>query len=378
MRGNEGRRIALCVMTLALGSPAAAQTAAAGRWEVELHGGGILPTNPAGGVVSLPGPGAVFTTATTNPLPPPESRREPSWYFGDGALLFNQAVAALGQLPGRIVPLDPVLGRSLGERRSGGNIGMRVSRVLTPRLSAEFGVDYGFARLRITPANRDALEATRASFIPAFTGMITFNPNRVLNSVTSTAALEDGGAREVVSSGALLVKLRTSGAIIPYATLGVGLVSVMGGMPSAAVRGNYQFRLPGGPPINETDNVTVSDDRGRHRAAGILGGGVKYDVSSRWGLRFDARVIISKTTASTALDASPDVALGLTPVGRGVLGGNPSIQFTNNSTDPVTALGVTAVAASTLTGPAVTGARTFTGSGAESRTNIAFGVFWRF
>jgi len=373
MRG-EGRLVVLCVMALVFGSSAVAQTVGA-RWEVEVHGGGMLPSNPTGGTVSLPPPGAVFMTAVANPS---ESRREPSWYFGDGALLFNQAVAALAQLPDRIVPLDPVLGRSLGERRSGGSVGMRVSRMLTPRLSAELGIDYGFERLRIAPENSETIEATRASFIPAFEGMIRFNPNRVLNSVTSSATLEEGGARELISSGALLINLRTNGALIPYAAIGVGLASITGEMPAARMLGNYQFRLPAGPPVNETDTVTVSDGRDRHTAAGILGGGVKYNVSSRWGLRFDARVTISKSHASTILDATPNVALGITPAGRGALGGNPSIQFSNNSTDPVLSMGLTAVAASSLTGPPVTGARTFVGTGAVNRTNITFGAFWRF
>ena len=105
--------------------------------------------------------------------------------------------------------------------------------------------------------------------------MIRFNPNRVLNSVTSSATLEDGGAREIVSSGAVLVNLRSSGAVIPYAAIGAGLVSITGDMPSVVMLGNYQFRLPAGPPVDETDNVTVSDGRDRHTAAGILGGGVK-------------------------------------------------------------------------------------------------------
>jgi hypothetical protein len=373
MRG-ERRLIVLCVMALVVGSSAAAQTAG-GRWEVEVHGGGMLPSNPTGGTVSLPPPGAVFTTAVANPS---ESRREPSWYFGDGALLFNQAVTALAQLPGLIVPLDPVLGRSLGEGKSGGSLGIRAGRLLTPRLSAEISVDYGFARPRIAPANTEALEATRASFIPAFEGMIRFNPNRVLNSVTSVATLEDGSARELISSGALLINLRNAGALMPYAAIGAGVVSVTGEMPSVVLRGNYQFRLPAGPPVNESDTVTVSDGRGRHTAAGILGGGVKYYVSSRWGLRFDTRVTISKSNETTILDATPNVALGITPAGRGALGGNPSIQFSNNSTDPVLSMGLTAVAASSLTGPAVTGFRTFAGSGAESRTNVTFGAFWRF
>jgi hypothetical protein len=125
------------------------------------------------------------------PASPLPSRYEPSWYFGDGTLLFNQAATALGQLPDLIVPLDSVLAGPLGAHRGGGSVGVRVSRVLTSRLTAEFSVDYGFATLRITPANGEAIETTRASFIQAWS-VILFNRNRVLNGLTSTATLADG------------------------------------------------------------------------------------------------------------------------------------------------------------------------------------------
>ena len=372
---------------VAVASPAAAQTANSGQWEIEVHGGGMLPTNPTAGTVSLPGPGPVFTTAVTQGTPPvlvvASSRRESSWYFGDGAILFNQVASALAasggaQFPGRITTLDPILGRSLGERRRGGSIGARVSRVLTPRLSAELSVDYSLARLQITQANSDSIEATRASFIPAFNGLITFNPNRMLNSLTSTAALESGGGHQLFTSGALIINLRTIGDVIPYATVGASLVSTTGKTPSATLKGNYQFLIQTSAPFNETDNVTVRDARDDRTVAGILGGGVRYHVSPRWGIRLDARVSLSKNTASTVLDATPNVALGLLPTGRAVLNANPTIQFSNNSSDPVTNQGVTAVAASTLTGSALTGLRTFSGSGVSSHTNITAGIFWRF
>ena len=105
---------------------------------------------------------------------------------------------------------------------------------------------------------------------------------------------------------------------------------------------------------------------------------MKYHVSPRWGLRLDARVSLNKNTASTVVDAAPNVTLGLLPAGRLVLNTDPTLQFSNNSSDPVTALSVTAVAASTLTGPAITGLRTFSGSGISSHTNITAGIFWRF
>lgn len=163
--------LARCLMTLvAAASPVEAQTTDARKWEIEFHGGGVWPTSPTGGTVSLPGPGQVFTTATGATLPPPSSRRQSSWYFGDGAVLFNQAASALANqatialaLPWRIATLDPVLGRSLGEWRRGGSFGASVSRTLTPRFGAELRFNYNLARLRITQPNSDAIEATRVS-----------------------------------------------------------------------------------------------------------------------------------------------------------------------------------------------------------------------
>lgn len=357
--------------------PAKAQSNDERKWEFEVRAGGVWPTNPADGTTSLPGPGQVFTTAT-GATPLPSSRRESSWYFGDGAILFNQAVSALAMLPGRIATLDPVLARPLGARKPGPSVGISVSRALTRRLGAELSLDYRRAPSHITESNSNAIEATRASFVPAFEGMIRFNRNRVLNSVTSTAALEDGHGRQLAATGALIVNLRTAGDVIPYAAIGAGLISTGGAMPSTTLRGNYQFVLGGGAPINETDIVRVTAARDDRTWAGIFGGGLKYHVSPRWGIRLDARVGVSKNVGNTLLDAAPSVTLGLQPAGHGALGAEPSIQFSNNSSDPVTSLGVTAIAASTLTGPAITGFRTFSSSGIVSHTNLLIGAFWRF
>ncbi|MEP6917910.1 MAG: hypothetical protein ABJC89_19850 [Acidobacteriota bacterium] len=377
---------------LATVSPAAAQTADPGKWEIEVHAGGIVPTNPAAGTVSLPGPGQAFSTIAiyTPPGPPTitvaSSRRESSWYFGDGAILFNQAAVALETskvgmttpFPGRIATLDPVLARALGERRRAATVGARVSRDLTPRLAAELSVDYGLAPLQLTQANGAAIEATRASFIPAFTGLITGNPGRVLKSLTSTAALETGRGHQLFTSGGLVINLKTTGAIIPYATVAASLISTIGRMPAAILTGHYQFLNPTGSPIDETDTVTIRDTRDTRTMAGVIGGGLKYHLSRHWGMRLDARVALSKNTVSTSLDATPNIVLGQLPAGRLVLNADPTLQFSNNSTDPVTAQSVTAVASSTLTGPAITGLRTFSGTGVSSHTNIIAGLFWRF
>jgi hypothetical protein len=59
------------------------------------------------------------------------------------------------------------------------------------------------------------------------------------------------------------------------------------------------------------------------------------------------------------------------------LNANPTIQF-GNSANPVTGLGVTALAPSTLSGPAIDGFRTRSGNGLATRTNLSAGIFWRF
>jgi len=384
--------IAACLISLAtVVPPARAQTNAPGKWEVELHGGGLLSSNPTAGSVSLPGPGAAFTTAGLYPPPAPPvivvatSRYESSWYFGDGALLFNQAATALaanpvamtGAFSGRMVALDPVLGSALGGWGRTGNIGARVGRVLTPRLAAEPSVAYGLARPQITPADRDPIEATRARFIAAFNGLITSNPGRVLKNLTSTATLDDGSAHQLFTSGTIVINLMTSGRIIPYATIGASLNSIVGTMPSVTLAGNYQFQNASGSQMNESDNVTVSDARAGNSVAGILGGGVKYQISPRWGIRIDARVSLSKNSGGTVLDAAPNVVLGTLPAGRIALNADPTIQF-GNSAGPVTSLGVTSVAPSSLTGPAIADLGTWSGSGVSSHGNIAAGLFWRF
>src|SRR5262249_42522437 len=146
-------------------------TTEAGKWEIEVHGGGGTAPKTTGGRGGLPGAGGKITHSPRGPPPRRAhaySPRATPPCFCRAAGLFNQvasdlAASGVAQFPGRITTLDPVLGKSLGEWRRGGNIGVRVSRELTPRLSAEVSVDYNLAPNQMTQANSDAIEATRAS-----------------------------------------------------------------------------------------------------------------------------------------------------------------------------------------------------------------------
>ena len=91
--------------------------------------------------------------------------------------------------------------------------------------------------------------------------------------------------------------------VTPYAAVGAGLV-LHGDRPVTALTGNYQFsNTTTGASFNETDSITVRDTRSTRTAMAVLGGGVKYQVSARWGIRIDARVFIGDNPGSTGLDA---------------------------------------------------------------------------
>ena len=116
----------------------------------------MVATNPTGGTAALPAAGTPFSLPFSIPLGGPQgtSRREASWYFGDGAALVNQVNAAqvnigLG-VTARITPLDPVLNSSVAQRANGGTFGFRISRHITPRYTAEFSFDYSLARLEMS------------------------------------------------------------------------------------------------------------------------------------------------------------------------------------------------------------------------------------
>lgn len=345
-----------------LARPAAAQTTAERKWEIEFHGGGMLVRNPTSSTVSLPGAGEPFTTG-----PGQTSRRVSSWYFGDGATLLNQLRALpFFNLP-LMTSLDPVLGGLLAERRHGGSFGVRVSRALNSRLAAEFSLDYSLAQLEITGAAVTGIATSRDSFLAVFNDLLRgpFSQPRV----TSTADLGDGKARQVVSTGTLNINLKTSGNLIPYVTAGAGVISSVGATPSATLAGNYQFLLlPFLSPHDQSDTVSVRDSRPDHALVGVFGGGVRWHASPRWGVRFDVRGHLSRNKVSTLLDAnSATVTRTAPPLTTFSTPTNPSIQFSNGPARP-----------SSLSGPRIDGVETFSGNGIQSQFNITAGVFWRF
>jgi hypothetical protein len=338
------------------------QTSAAttGVWEIEAFGGATFASHPSDGTGALPPAGVPFTTATGSP-----SRQVSSWYFGDGAQLLNGVNTALG-VGQQVTPLDGVLHASLAEGNSGGG-GVRVSRILTRRLTAEFTVEFSAVRAELSSDAATGLEASRSSFLSAWKGLASAG-QFADTTVTSVPTSQLDKGHQVVVTGAINVALKKDGKVAPYLTFGAGLSSTSGAAASAGLVGDYRFNLSGVTPFHETDSVTVRYTAGDQAAVGVLGAGFKYLLSPHVGLRLDYRTYLGPNRASTFVNGNPVVST-LTPAGSGASATTPGIQFSNDSS-----IGIP----SSLSGPAITDFRTFTGSGVQRHARLTIGVFWRF
>ncbi|HXZ27906.1 MAG TPA: hypothetical protein VEG08_07900 [Terriglobales bacterium] len=345
--------------------PAAAAASSDGpdpdrKWEVEFHGGGLLATSPSSGGVALPDPGVPFATVVG------PSRFESSWYFGDGAALYNQFVSAFAApgLTNTISPLDPALNSEVVHRQHGAAFGGRLYRELSPRWGVELNFDYNLGELEMSDRGLNQIAATSASWQAAFTQMTTFIGATGV-TVTSTAAAHRSDGHQALITGGAVLNLKTEGRAIPYLTFGLGVIHNTGDMPFATLVGNYSFTFAGAP-FNETDAVgmryTISDNV----VTGYVGAGLKYYVTPHWGIRMDVRDYLSPNTIDNLVDASPSRVLGAPNVAF-VFISSPTIQFSNN-----------AALADTLTGPVITGFRTFSSNGVQQQIGISGGIFFRF
>lgn len=353
-----------CSPASALAQRQAAKRPSSPQWTVEVVGGyAISPSTPGGGAAEFPA-GTPFTTEAGLP-----SRTNPSWYFGDGAALFNAVAAEFESqfdvaVP-RLAALDSML-RSNGRRDSSGiSFGARITRRLTSRFSLEAGFERSRAEVGLTDAARTAVEAARASFESAFGGLLETVPQTGLQ-VTAVADLPgDVTATRTLFSGALNVSVVRSRRFAAHVTAGVGRATNSGGSFDVGLRGEYRFRFFDQHQIDQSDRVTIRFRDRDDATVGIFGGGVTYDVGARHGFRADIRVHAWNSGQTTTVEASPVVVPSVPPF---ALPSNtsPGIQFSNASALP-SSLGGTA---SNLT--------TFAADGLEARPHLTLSYFIRF
>lgn len=353
--------IAAVAMALALAPSVATGQSLERPWEVEGAGGWLWSSASGDGPFAVPPAGPPLSTSS--PIFP--TRQVPSWWFGDGALLLNGVNSEFG-VPARLSPLEAGLrGLGLG-RASSFTAGLRVRRAMSAGYAFEVAVDVLGGGTALSDDVRAAIADTRASFVPAFSGLLGTGP--FSDVAVDTALTEaDASGREFVLTAAVVATGQPVGAFVPYVTLGGGLVAGLGGVPTVTLEGRYRFLVGGEVPIDETDRVTLRYDHRRAPVA-VIGGGVRRDVSDRWGLRVDGRVLLGRQGTRLRLDAEPSSVVG-TPADFVESFTNPAVQFSNNP-----ATGRT----STLSGPGLQGFDAFADEGFRARVLITAGLYVRF
>ena len=349
-------------------APAQPPPVSTAKWEIEFHAGGVFGTTPTVGSAITAFPvGEAFTAPGVFGRP---SRYASTWYFGDGATLLNQIAAGFGAVPvtSRIASLDPVLTRGSLERKRNAAFGFRVSRRLTSRFGAEFSVDSHGETYRFTDAAVSGIEATRASFEPVWDGIIATGAGGLFTNgaTSSTTTLANATRRRTNLTGALTIALTQGSRFEPYVTGGGGVSFRTGDLPTATLTGNYRFLFLGIAPLDESDAVRVHFTARDTVAVGVVGGGLKYAISPRQGLRVDARVHFSPNAIDTLVDARPSLVPG-TPAFVIPSTTTPAIVFSNTSTTR-----------GNLTGPSIVDLKTFSGSGLDIQSSVTVGYFVRF
>ncbi len=391
LRGGALRRrthSGTAALLLAGNTVVAAPYAAAGEWEIEVHGVGLITMTPSSGQMTTVPPGEAFQTVA----PGLTSVRVSSWYFGGGGrqIQYEQPVYASGvtgndRYTRTVGPLDPVLASAAVGRPFAAGGGLRLGRRLGRRFSAELSLEYGGHAPAFTKDARYGIEVSRLGFENAWRTTLSPLPGSTVGARTTLA---EGAGHQLMATALVNINLQTGDApkwsrrtpqrrFVTYVTLGAGVISTGGDEANATVVGRYRFSSPTGgqdAPFDETDTVAIrsSSSFGNH-FVGVFGLGWKNDLSNRVGLRFDARACLSRNTTRIVIDAQPSVAAGSPPsavvVPSTALG---AIQFVNIPS------GDAAGRYSSLSGPPIAGFETFRGMGVMMQVNLSLGVFLRF
>jgi hypothetical protein len=340
---------------------AAAQTSAPratrSTWEVEIHGGFGSASAPRGGTGQLPPAGIEFLSGSD--LRP--SRAISSWYFGDGAVLFNQFRAFFPTIPA-IVPLDQALQQAGARRKAGATFGFRVSRLLSDRYTAELSVDFLSGTLALTDAFKASAETSRASFLATLNA--TFPGGGPGVAVSSVAQIQDNRGSRTLTTGVLNLRLTERNGFMTHLTIGVGVESPRGDAPSVTLTGNYRFGT-GGTTLDETDALTVRP-ASRSTFVTVLGGGFKKHISGRSGIRADVRMIIGRNPMIMKLDATPTAGAFSPGVTLRTVT-TPSVVFSSQPSQQ-----------RSLSGPRLEAFETFSGSGMPFEVIATAGYYFRF
>jgi len=361
--------VIVCLFALGLPATASAQAsaspahAAERKWEIEGYGGVSIGRFLSGGTLGLPGPGAPITTSS--PVFP--SWEVPSWFFGDGTAFLNNVASEFG-LTNRMTPVDSLItpiGDGSGHQ---GLFGIRVRRHLKRSYSLEIGAEFvirGSSQSTDSSQMASGVEPSLNSFTATFRELLSRSPFTG-PVVSASSSIETQSTREAILTASVTADSRPIGRVVPYATLGAGVTMPADGPQTRlTLIGNYRFQINGSFPFDETDRLII-DYTSKTAFVAVFGGGVRWDLSPRWGIRVDGRFLTGPNPTAVRITASP-ATVTASPAAFIESFTYPNLQFSNNaSTGRV----------STLSGP-LSDFDAFDG-GWLTRGRLTAGAFWRF
>jgi hypothetical protein len=329
------------------------------KWEVTFRGGGGMTSVPSSGTASLPAAGATRTI-----VPPITTRSVPSWFFGDGAQLFNLHAIQNNT----IVPLDGIVGGPAVSGSSGGAFGVTVSRRLTRRFRLNFSVDGAHVPPSFSGAARAAISASTNSFGSAFGAVLRPLAGTSTFTTSSGAGVTDGTGLEWTATSTLDVTVHEAGRSRFYATLGGGIVGDPGDAPTATLTGNYAFSTFFSA-YNETDALTIQAGTSGKRWTGVFGGGWTYGLTKHLALNADVRIGVSQGGLKTLVSTAPTHTVSTSNPAIISIGQSPAIVLDN--------IDLTGFTFSTLS-TKLNNLQTFVTTGAQIHVLVSAGLVMRF
>jgi hypothetical protein len=342
----------------------------AAKWEIELNAVSLIAYQEHGSSVPFPS-GAPFGVFI-RPLPL-SSRRVSSWYFGDGANLFNTAATRFGSPIPQIAPLDSVLTTS-DEKTGGIGFGARLNRHITRRVSAEISFERT-GKLSLDEHAVRGIEASRSSFAAAL-GRVTGPP------ATSMSSVRRQGNTLNFATGGVSIETPGYARLQPFVTLGAGVLTAGGRSSAASLVGSYDpgrgFNVP--DPIADTVTLSFAPVK-QHAFTTFVGGGVKVPMTSRLGIQVDFGAYVYHDPITTTLSTRHTDPQTIAFFVADAPNAGPAF-FPFYSFSPMGSLvgspGPPPVSVSSLSGPRISEFTSFTQRGGQSQIRVSIGAYWRF
>jgi hypothetical protein len=213
-----------------------------------------------------------------------------SWFYGDGPAVMTG-----------IARIDPIFKTPGVTNSAPGSVGVRVTRWFSRRIGAELSIGYSTGPTHFDDATLTTLEAARAGFALAFNALFATVPATYINPVvTATTDLSNRGG-QVRSTGGVVLALGGT-RTVPYVTTGFGVVNRVAEPVHVTLTGRYQFQIPGGGALDQTNTVTMRYRTAARRSVGVIGAGVRRFLTSHSGVRIDLRETWEDADEALVLD----------------------------------------------------------------------------